>query len=57
MTQAKCSTCSVDFSLESEGGIAGNFGIIPIAFCPTCLCSAIDMVHQLEEAYGQDELQ
>jgi len=57
MTEAKCSTCSVDFSLEEEGGIKGNFGIIPVAFCPTCLCSAIDMVHQLEEAYGQDELQ
>lgn len=44
----KCSTCQVDFSLEDEGGVSGNFGIIPIAFCPTCLASCIDMVYQLE---------
>jgi hypothetical protein len=56
MPAAECSTCSVKFSLEMEGGIQGNFGIIPVAFCPTCLCSAIDMVHQLE-GYEDDELQ
>jgi hypothetical protein len=55
--EVECSTCRVKFSFESEGGIQGNFGIIPVAFCPTCLCSAIDMVHQLDEVYGQDELQ
>ena len=49
MTQ--CSTCSVEFSLEQEGGVEGNFGILPVAFCPTCLASCIDMVHQLE---GED---
>ena len=45
---SECSTCSVEFSLQEEGGIEGNFGIIPIAFCPTCLASCIDMVYQLE---------
>lgn len=45
---SQCSTCSVEFSLEDEGGVEGNFGILPVAFCPTCLCSCIDMVHQLE---------
>jgi hypothetical protein len=44
----ECSTCSVEFSLQEEGGIEGNFGMIPIAFCPTCLASCIDMVYQLE---------
>jgi hypothetical protein len=53
----ECSTCSVEFSLESEGGVQGNFGIIPVAFCPTCLCCAMDMVHQLDEDFDPDELQ
>lgn len=51
---SRCSTCQVDFSLEEEGGVEGNFGIIPVAFCPTCLASCMDMVHQLEE--WDDEL-
>lgn len=45
----ECSTCSCEFSLEDEGGITGEFGIIPIAFCPTCLSSVFDMVDQLRE--------
>jgi len=43
----ECSTCSCEFSLEEEGGIAGYFGILPIAFCPTCLSSLQDMCDQL----------
>ena len=46
---SQCSTCSVEFSLDEEGGVEGNFGIIPVAFCPTCLSSCIDMVNQLQE--------
>jgi hypothetical protein len=57
MNEIECSTCSVKFSLESEGGVQGNFGIIPVAFCPTCLCCAMDMVHQLDEDFDPDELQ
>ena len=49
---SNCSTCSADFSLEEEGGIEGDFGILPVAFCPTCLSSLINMVHWLE---GDDE--
>lgn len=42
-----CTICDVDFSLEEEGGVSGNFGSLPIAFCPTCLSSCVDMVYQL----------
>lgn len=42
-----CSICSCDFSLDEEGGIAGEFGILPVQFCPTCLACMIDMVNQL----------
>jgi hypothetical protein len=40
----KCSTCHCNFSLDSEGGIAGEFGIIPVAFCPTCLALLVWLV-------------
>jgi hypothetical protein len=43
----KCSVCSCDFSLDEEGGIEGNFGILPVQFCPTCLSCMIDMVNQI----------
>ena len=44
----ECSVCNVEFDLLSEGGIEGNFGIIPVQFCPTCLSCMIDMVCQLQ---------
>jgi hypothetical protein len=47
---SECSVCNVEFSMMEEGGIEGNFGILPVAFCPTCLCSCIDMVNQLQGA-------
>ena len=50
----ECSTCSCEFSLEDEGGIVGNFGILPVAFCPTCLSSVFDMVDQLK-GYDDDQ--
>jgi len=37
-----------DFDLDAEGGTKGEFGIIPVAFCPTCLSSTFDMVEQLK---------
>ncbi len=42
-----CTICSGDFSLEEEGGIAGEFGILPVQFCPTCLSCMMDMADQL----------
>lgn len=61
-----CNACHGEFDLEGEGGIAGDFGILPMAFCPTCYASMVDMVHQIypcphcekfyeEEDEGDDE--
>ena len=46
----KCSIWDCIYT-ESEGGIEGNFGILPVAFCPTCYSSTVDMVKQLEDGY------
>ena len=43
-----CSTCQCEFDLDAEGGTKGEFGIIPVAFCPTCLSSVFDMVEKLK---------
>ncbi len=43
-----CSTCQCEFDLDGEGGTEGEFGILPVAFCPTCLSSIFDMVEQLK---------
>jgi len=48
----QCSVCSCEFSLEEEGGIKGEFGILPVQFCPTCLCCMLDMADQLN---GEDD--
>ena len=39
-----CSICDYDFNSESEGGICGSIGVLPVQFCPTCLSGVIDMV-------------
>jgi len=52
IAMSKCSVCSTEFSIEDEGGIAGEFGIIPVEFCPTCLCCMMDMADQLR---GEDD--
>jgi len=41
-----CSVCRSEFDLDEEGGTTGLFGILPVAFCPWCLASLIDMVQQ-----------
>ena len=40
-----CSVCSCDYT-EDEGGTVGYIGILPVAFCPTCLAGIIDMAQQ-----------
>ena len=45
---AVCSVCQCEFDLDDEGGTKGEFGILPVAFCPTCLSSTFDMVEQLK---------
>ena len=42
----KCTACSCDFT-DDEGGAVGDFGILPMAFCPTCLSCMQDMFEQL----------
>lgn len=42
-----CSVCSSDFDLDSEGGISGYLGILPVYFCPDCLSGITDLVNQL----------
>ena len=44
-----CSVCDTEFDEWAEGGTVGNFGILPVAFCPTCLACCFDMVDQLKE--------
>ena len=41
-----CSICDTPVDLENEGDIAGNFGIVPVAFCVYCYASIVDMVSQ-----------
>jgi hypothetical protein len=41
----KCNVCSYTFT-NDEGGVLGYFGILPVAFCPTCYSSMVDMVTQ-----------
>jgi hypothetical protein len=43
----RCTACSCAFS-EDEGGVVGDFGILPMAFCPTCLACMLDMAAQLD---------
>lgn len=40
-----CSVCSCEFT-DDEGGVDGHFGILPVAFCPTCFSCMIDMAEQ-----------
>jgi hypothetical protein len=49
----KCSVCSCDFT-DAEGGVIGYFGILPVAFCPTCHSCMVDMVTQ-DLGLGEEE--
>jgi uncharacterized protein (DUF983 family) len=53
MYNSKCNVCSCDFSLEDEGGIDGYFGILYVAFCPTCFASMEDMCNQLRQYHEE----
>lgn len=52
-TEHKCSVCQCDFT-DDEGGVHGEFGIIPVSFCPTCFSCMCDMVQQLDEREWED---
>ena len=52
---SECSICGCDFDLETEGGIEGDLGIIPVSFCPTCNCGVVDYVKQCYPCECEDE--
>ena len=45
-TDHKCNVCSCEFT-EDEGGMLGYFGMLPVAFCPTCYSCMLDMSGQI----------
>mgnify|MGYP003141325995 FL=1 len=51
-----CSICDGDFDLDGEGGVIGDFGILPVAFCPTCLSCIYDLVGELEAELEEDQV-
>jgi len=51
-----CSTCEGEFDLDAEGGTVGDFGMLPVAFCPTCLACMVDMMEQMyPERFAEEE--
>ena len=52
-TDHQCNVCSTNFT-DDEGGVLGYFGMLPVAFCPTCYSSMVDMVTQ-DLAIGAEE--
>jgi len=47
-----CTVCDCPFDIEAEGGRAGDIGILPVAFCPTCSAGIMDFAEQELEARG-----
>ena len=47
MTEHTCTLCSGTFDPETEGGIIGELGMLPCAFCPTCRAGLWDLHEQL----------
>ena len=44
-TSHKCNVCACEFT-DDAGGTLGYFGMIPVAFCPTCYSCMHDMIQQ-----------
>ena len=40
-----CNVCQCNYT-DDEGGIEGNFGMLPVSFCPTCFSCMCDMAAQ-----------
>ena len=51
----ECSVCSCELDLDGEGGIVGDIGILPVAFCPTCFAGVEDMCKQLGNFSDEQE--
>jgi hypothetical protein len=41
----KCNACGCTYT-DDEGGVEGDFGILPMCFCPTCFSCMCDMASQ-----------
>ena len=54
MPPLNCTICGCDFDLESEGGVRGYIGILPVAFCPTCKCGILDFADQFMPLRNDD---
>jgi len=44
-----CTICDGFFNIETEGGVLGDIGILPVAFCPTCIVGILDFAEQWNE--------
>ena len=44
-----CTICSGEFDIENEGGVLGDIGILPVAFCPTCITGILSFAEQWNE--------
>ena len=51
----ECTVCKTAFSPEEEGGIVGEFGMIPVQFCAFCLSSTISMVEFLQDKKDNED--
>jgi len=49
----QCNVCSCEYT-DDEGGVEGNFGMLPVSFCPTCFSCMCDMASQYMDP-DQDE--
>jgi hypothetical protein len=54
MGDINCSICSSLFT-EDGDGLLGEIGIIPVAFCPTCLGGLHEMAHEIWGIDDDDE--
>jgi len=54
MNTRYCSTCSTAFDSDYEG-VEGDFGIIPVAFCASCLIGVRDLAIDLWDLVPWDE--
>jgi|TARA_Y100000310_G_scaffold39085_1_gene36676 hypothetical protein len=51
-----CSICRCEFDIKDEGGVEGEFGTLPVAFCHTCLSCIYNLVDELEEELEEDQV-
>lgn len=52
MEDHKCKICECNFT-DAEGGVHGYFGMLPVAFCPTCYSCMCDMVGQVVDEFNE----